>query len=83
MSSLLFLNVSHPDFYWRDKVEFLQNSNIALKMFVTLITTLCYVIGTLVTTAVIFNEKFGEDPQKRSLVNQVTSYQINVNVSLG
>ncbi len=73
--ALSFLNVSQPNFYWRNTYEFVWNST-GLKILFTLSCTLSYTIGTFTTSALIHHEKFGEDPQKRSLVNQVKHSKI-------
>ncbi len=71
MALLVPLNISQPDLDWNDKYDFLRGKP-GPKILLAVMVTLSYLIGTFLTLAQIFYEKYGEDPQKSSLVNQVT-----------
>ena len=55
----------------------MQNSDILMWVQITLVST----VGTLVSLALIHFEKWGGDPQKRSMGNRLVSHLLAINLA--
>ncbi len=56
--------------FWSDPYNFLDGQILA-KVIITLLYSANLLFGTILLLAIIYHEKYGEDPQKRSTLNQV------------
>ncbi len=64
------LSITQINLDWEDRYSYFNN-NIFPKIIWVSILTINYLIGSVFMLAIVVHERFGEDPQKRSLVNQV------------
>ncbi len=72
------LNVGSPtpndidfDIFWTDPYSIIQGT-LSGQILMVFVLTAILVSGTMLHLGIMFYEKFGEDPQKRSLLNQVS-----------
>ena len=63
-------NVTHVHLFWTDPYSFLDGLIVA-KVFINVLYTTNLLTGTVFYLGIIYHEKYGEDPQKRGVLNQV------------
>ena len=61
------------DIYWTDPYSVIQET-LWCQILMAVVLLLLLVTGTFLHLGIMFYEKFAEDPQKRSLLNQVLHF---------